>query len=137
MGIFQKIRKCFTGRGLPEAYQQRQSDEAIWKSTYEEHFGIADTTLRVFCFAFLIPIEDRFKLRPDDSIDEIYRGIYPSKWMPDTLEHMYLIEGMEEKFKFKFKDEELEGIRRLNDLVNKAIIAQPSAPADTQKAACR
>jgi len=50
---------------------------------------------------------------------------------------MYLIEGMGEKFKFKFKDEELEGIKTLNDLIDKAITAQPSAPADTQKAACR
>lgn len=137
MRILQKIRKCFTGKRLPKAYEERQSDEALWKSTYGEHYGIADTTLQVFCLAFLIPIEDRFKLRPNDGINEIYRAIYPSNWMPDTLEHMYLIEDMEEKFKFKFKEEELEGIKTLNDLVDKAITAQPSAPADTQKAARR
>ena len=134
MKIIERIRKWFIAtKQLPTAYCQRDSDETIWKNTYKDNFTIADITLQIFCSAFLFRVEDRFKLRPNDKFIDIYRAIYPSKWTPDALEHLFLIEGMEKKFGFRFNDKELESIKTLKDLVEKAITAQPGVVADPSR----
>ncbi len=130
MKLVDMLRKFFSGAKMPDPYRQRMPDESIWKTTFTTHFEIVDKTLHIFCKAFLFPVEDRFKLRLDDNIRDIYKAIYPSKWTPDTLEDLYLIDGMKETFGVKLEDSELENIKSLKDLVDRAITAQPGVVAD-------
>jgi hypothetical protein len=130
MKFLKKILNAFKMQQLPPPYSQRISDEGIWRATYQSDFDTVEKTLKVFCSAFLLPFDERFKLTPDDRIYDIYKALYPNKWTPDTLEYEFLIKGMEKEFNFCFNDRELEGIETLKHLIEKAKAAQQGAEPD-------
>ena len=54
--------------------------------------------LSVFVDAFAFSQKEKLKLHPEDQIFQIYRAIYPSKWMPDALELEAFAKDIEAKY---------------------------------------
>ena len=54
--------------------------------------------LLLFMQAFAFSGDDKLKLNPDDKILEIYKALYPSKWMPDALEFETLAKNLWRKY---------------------------------------
>lgn len=67
----------------------------------------------------------KLKFTPDDKILEIYKAVYPSKWMPDALEFETLAKDLRQKYSV-----ELEKIWRddltLADLFTECLKAAPN-----------
>lgn len=61
--------------------------------------------LAIFAEAFAFRDRNRLKFSPEDKVMDIYKAIYPSTWMPDQLEHVQLVQGLEDEFKRAFPDE--------------------------------
>lgn len=87
---------------LPSPFCERDSREAEWRERYDdERLQIADAVLLLVCDAFGFNPEERFKLKPDDQIMDIYRGRYPpcQKWPnADCMEVETLIFTFNNKF---------------------------------------
>lgn len=120
MNIFAKIVQAikFSPRGLPVPFDGRLPDEHLWRGGFGDDFARADRVLCIFCDAFMFDPEERYRFRPEDSIPEIYCAVYPSRNTPDCLEHLFLIEGLEKEFGFKFDDSRLEKIESFRQIVD-------------------
>lgn len=51
-----------------------------------------------FVKAFAFSDNEKLKLNPDDKILEIYKALYPSKWMADALEFETLERDLRQKY---------------------------------------
>lgn len=75
------------GARLPIPYRTRLCQGFAWHRAFPE-----DSTEQIREFlalvvsAYAFRNADKLRLSPDDQVMEIYRALYPSKWMPDTLE---------------------------------------------------
>ncbi len=91
---------------LPKAYRQRHCTGREWKRAFPSA-SKKDIRrfLAIFADAFAFRDRNRLKFSPEDKVMEIYKAIYPSTWMPDQLEHVQLVQGLEDEFKRAFPDE--------------------------------
>ncbi|RNC64334.1 MAG: hypothetical protein ED859_18575 [Desulfuromonadales bacterium] len=71
----------------------------------------------MFCDAFMFNEEERYKFEPDDTVMEIYRAVYPSRWTPDALEHPILIGALEKEFNFTFDPTTLDKTESFRQIV--------------------
>jgi len=71
----------------PRFYDSRTCQGRNWHHAFPSS-SVQDIRefLLVFVEAFAFPEKEKLKLNPEDQIFQIYRAIYPSKWMPDNLE---------------------------------------------------
>ena len=93
------------GDTLPKKYRNRNCMGKNWKSTFPNS---SKEDIREFLFmftdAFAFSQSDKLKFEPDDKILDIYRELYPSKWMADALEVETLVEDCEKKYSINFND---------------------------------
>jgi acyl carrier protein len=54
--------------------------------------------LDLFLDAFLFGARHRLQFSPDDKVIDIYKALYPSKWMADTLETVCLVRSLEKEY---------------------------------------
>ncbi len=90
---------------LPTPFRARDCMGREWKrafpSTPKEDIR---RFLTIFTEAFAFHERNRLKFSPHDRLHDIYRALYPSKWMPDQLEHVHLVRGLEDEFKREFPE---------------------------------
>ena len=75
------------GTSLPRPYRSRHCEGRGWR----EAFPAASkreirSFLLLFVSAFAFKDVDKLKFGPNDKVWEIYRALYPSRWIPDALE---------------------------------------------------
>ena len=76
-----------------------------WNSTFpDSNKEDIREFLLMFTDAFAFSPRDKLKFEPDDKILDIYRALYPSKWMADALEVETLVEDCEKKYSINFND---------------------------------
>lgn len=90
---------------LPKQYRRRVCTGRRWKQAFP------DATkqdirrfLSDFTLAFAFDERDRLQFAPTDKILDIYRALYPHKWMPDSLEIETLAEDIDAKYQIKLMD---------------------------------
>jgi len=93
------------GDTLPKKYRKRNCMGKSWKSTFPNSSkeDIREFLL-MFTDAFAFSPSDKLKFEPDDKILDIYRELYPSKWVADSLEVETLVEDCEKKYSINFND---------------------------------
>jgi len=87
------------GGRLPKAFRQRSCQGAAWREAFlgankDEIRGF----LSLFVSAFAFNDDQKLRLTPNDKILEIYRALYPSRWMADALEVETLAEELERQY---------------------------------------
>lgn len=60
--------------------------------------------LILFTDAFAFSNKNKLKFEPDDKVLEIYRELYPSKWMADSLEVETLAGELEKEYSINFNE---------------------------------
>lgn len=91
----------FLGSKLPGRFRERKCQGAAWRRAFPEASknSIRDF-LSMFVDAFAFKQSERLKLSPEYRILDIYRTIYPKRWMPDALEVETLAHDLERRFGF-------------------------------------
>jgi len=91
-------------RRLPKPYHDRTCQGKGWRNTFptSPKKDIREF-LSVFVEAFAFSQAQKLKLNPGDPILQIYRTLYPHKWMPDSLELETLAMGIEAKYGFSLE----------------------------------
>lgn len=86
------------GFSLPRVYRIRACEGRSWRRAFP---SASKHELRAFLLfftaAFAFKDQDKLKFRPDDGILEIYRNLYPSRWMADALEVETLAADLHER----------------------------------------
>lgn len=92
----------YTG-DVPKKYRVRSCTGKNWKSAFPQH-SKEDIRkfLLVFTEAFAFSPKQNLKFDPEDKIMDIYKEIYPSKFMEDSLEIETLSEDIEREYNVKF-----------------------------------
>ena len=76
-----------------------------WKKSFPNRANEEIRNFLVFFTdAFAFSHKSKLKFEPEDQLMEIYRELYPSKWMPDALEFETLAEDLEKEYGILFKD---------------------------------
>jgi len=87
------------GSRLPSPYFRRSCQGKGWRRAFPR---ASKTEIRAFLEtfvdAFAFSRREKLKLSPSDRILDIYRALYPSKWMPDALELETLAADLETKY---------------------------------------
>jgi propanediol dehydratase small subunit len=91
-----------TGGLLPEPLRQRSCQGKGWRRTFPNapKQDIREF-LSVFVEAFAFDEREKLKLSPDDGILQIYRHLYPHRWMPDSLEVETLAKSLERRYQVR------------------------------------
>jgi propanediol dehydratase small subunit len=87
------------GGKLPMPFRGRTCQGRGWKKAFPDAQtkDIRDFLL-FFVDAFAFSEKEKLKLNPDDRILEIYKTMYPSKWMADALEFETLVENLRQSY---------------------------------------
>ena len=100
-------------------YQNRKSTEKYWKETFpdtpEEEIK---KFLNIFANSFAIGNKNKINFEPNDRLIEIYKQLYPLKWIPDVLEFETLAADIEKEYGVSF-DEIWHDNLTLGDLFKK------------------
>ncbi|MEE4246552.1 MAG: hypothetical protein V2I33_14175 [Kangiellaceae bacterium] len=92
----------YTG-DVPKKYRIRKCTGKNWKvrfpDTPKEDIR---TFLLLFTDAFAFSRKHKLKFEPDDKILDIYKALYPAKWMADSLEVETLAEDIEREYNINF-----------------------------------
>ncbi len=87
------------GPSLPRPYRFRSCEGRGWRRTFP--MASKDEIrafLLLFVSAFAFADKDKLKFRPDDKILDIYRSLYPSRWLPDALEFNTLANDLQKQY---------------------------------------
>jgi propanediol dehydratase small subunit len=97
VGVF--IWSIWDGGKLPMPFHGRTCQGRGWKRAFPaaQTKDIRDFLL-FFVDAFAFSEKEKLKLNPDDRILEIYKTMYPSKWMADALEFETLVENLRRSY---------------------------------------
>lgn len=73
--------------GLPKRYRSRECEGAQWRRAFP-HAPKDDIRefLMLFTSAFAFQDSGKLKFNPNDQVWEIYRDLYPHRWIADALE---------------------------------------------------
>lgn len=115
-----------SGGDLPTPFRSRSCQGRGWRRHFPQTpIEEIRNFLLFFVEAFAFSNNEKLKLNPDDKILEIYKALYPSKWMPDALEFETLAKDLKQKYSV-----ELEKIWRddltLGDLFTECLKATPN-----------
>jgi propanediol dehydratase small subunit len=87
------------GGRLPRMYRSRSCQGKLWKQAFPEATkDEVRTFLSCFVAAFAFAESERLKLQPEDQVLQIYRALYPSKWLADALELETLALGLKRHY---------------------------------------
>lgn len=123
-----------SGGELPKPFRNRTCQGRGWRRHFpriqiKEIRGF----LLFFVKAFAFSDNEKLKLNPDDKIQEIYKALYPSQWMPDALEFETLERDLRQKYSV-----ELGKIWRddltLGELFAECLEAMPNTRSDHDRA---
>ena len=96
------VWSIYTG-DVPKKYRVRNCTGTKWKRNFPES---SKEEIRAFLFlftdAFAFSRKQKLKFEPDDKVMDIYKALYPAKWMTDSLEVETLSEDIERKYGIKF-----------------------------------
>jgi propanediol dehydratase small subunit len=72
---------------LPKKYQSRKCEGRQWRRAFPQatKHDIREFLL-LFTAAFAFRDSDKLKFSPNDRVWEIYRDLYPNRWVADALE---------------------------------------------------
>lgn len=89
------------GTSLPQRYRSRNCEGRSWRNEFPSATKqeIRDFLL-LFMSAFAFKDNEMLKFSPHDKIWEIYRELYPSRWIADALELETLTEDLLKKYEF-------------------------------------
>lgn len=75
------------GTSLPKRYQSRKCEGAQWRKAFPQapKDDIREFLL-LFASAFAFRDSEKLKFSPNDRVSEIYRDLYPNRWVADALE---------------------------------------------------
>ena len=92
----------YTG-DVPKKYRIRNCTGKNWKKKFPD---TSKEDIRRFLFlftdAFAFSRKQKLKFEPDDKILDIYKALYPAKWMADSLEVETLAEDIEREYNINF-----------------------------------
>jgi hypothetical protein len=92
----------YTGH-VPKKYRIRNCTGKNWKVKFPD---TPKEDIRKFLFlftdAFAFSRKQKLKFEPDDKILDIYKALYPAKWMADSLEVETLSEDIEREYNVNF-----------------------------------
>lgn len=72
---------------LPEKYRTRKCQGARWRRAFPRATNDdIRAFLLLFTFAFAFRDSEKLKFSTNDGVWEIYRNLYPNRWIPDGLE---------------------------------------------------
>jgi propanediol dehydratase small subunit len=92
------VWSVYTG-GLPKIYRTRSCTGKNWKSKFPDTpKEDIRTFLLLFADAFAFSSKQKLKFNPNDKILDIYKALYPAKWMADSLEVETLAEDIEREY---------------------------------------
>jgi hypothetical protein len=92
------------GPSLPRPYRFRSCEGRGWRRTFPTASkDEIRTFLLLFVSAFAFADKDKLKFRPDDKILDIYRSLYPSRWLPDALEFETLANDLQKSYLLKLE----------------------------------
>ncbi|MHC4594994.1 MAG: hypothetical protein ACYS19_08625 [Planctomycetota bacterium] len=88
-------------RRLLQRFWSRPGTGRQWKRRFPDASkdSIRDF-LQEFVDAFGFSSKKRLKFSPDDKIMDVYESLYPSSWCDDSLEYVFLCNGLEQKYGF-------------------------------------
>ena len=90
---------------LPENYNNRKCTGKKWKTDFHD---VPKQQVRQFLYLFTVAFafspENKLKFEPTDRVLEVYRQIYPSKFMPDVLELETLADSIEDEYGVSFAE---------------------------------
>jgi hypothetical protein len=73
--------------GLPKPFRGRACQGKDWRKAFPNASKEEIREfLQIFVDAFAFKEKERLKFRPGDMILDVYRALYPHKWMADSLE---------------------------------------------------
>ncbi|MCS0628853.1 hypothetical protein NX786_05860 [Telluria mixta] len=86
------------GTSIPKGYQFRKCQGAQWRRAFPQATkeDIREFLL-LFVAAFAFRDSEKLKFSPDDRIWEIYRDLYPNRWVADALEIETLTDDLKAK----------------------------------------
>jgi propanediol dehydratase small subunit len=86
------------GTGLPKKYQSRKCQGAQWRSAFPQATkeDIREFLL-LFTSAFAFRDSEKLNFSPNDRVWEIYRDLYPNRWIADALELETLTDDLNTK----------------------------------------
>jgi hypothetical protein len=90
--------------GMPGKIRERKCQGAAWRRAFPEapRQDIREF-LSTFTDAFAFRQSERLKFSPEDKIIDIYRAVYPTRWLPDALELETFAEDLEKRFGFRLE----------------------------------
>ena len=84
---------------LPRPYRFRNCEGRGWRRTFPTASkDEIRSFLLMFVSAFAFADKDKLKFRPDDKILDVYRSLYPSRWLPDALEFETLAYDLKKQY---------------------------------------
>ena len=86
------------GTSLPKRYRSRKCEGAQWRSAFPQ--ATKDDIrefLSLFTSAFAFRDSEKLKFSPNDRVWEIYRDLYPNRWVADALELETLTDDLNKK----------------------------------------
>ncbi|MCH4296697.1 hypothetical protein MJ923_20545 [Shewanella sp. 3B26] len=88
---------------VPKKYKVRSCTGKHWKTAFP-HSTKEDIRkfLLLFTDAFAFSPKQKLKFEPEDKILDIYKALYPKKWMADSLEIETLAEDIEKVYQIDF-----------------------------------
>lgn len=87
------------GSNLPRPYRLRKCEGRGWRQDFPTASkNEIRSFLLLFVSAFAFADKDGLKFRPNDKILDIYRALYPSRWIPDALEVETLASDLQERY---------------------------------------
>ena len=90
---------------LSKKYRNRSCTGKNWKKAFPKTSKEEIRTfLLLFTSAFAFSPKNKLKFEPEDKVMDIYRELYPSKWMPDALEIETLAGDLEKEYSVNFND---------------------------------
>lgn len=90
---------------FPIKYRNRKCMGKKWKESFPNTPSKEIRSfLILFTDAFAFSNKNKLKFEPDDKILEIYRELYPHKWMADSLEVETLADDLGKEYSINFNE---------------------------------
>jgi propanediol dehydratase small subunit len=95
---------AFLVDAIPANIRERKCQGAAWRRAFPDAPKQAVREfLSMFVDAFAFRKSERLKFSPEDKIIDIYRSVYPKRWLPDALELETFAADLEKRFGFRLE----------------------------------
>lgn len=128
--VFGVVVSVLLDGGMPKAYRARQCQGELWRRRFPEASKQSIREfLALFTSAFAFKEKHALKFAPQDELLAIYRALYPSRLMPDTLEFETLNDDLKAKYKISLGELWNDHLT-LGELFSKVSAVQQGTPGD-------